>query len=147
MSITIDTSPTTQDGLSVLVQCYNNARLPADQLDGVNFNYSTPVTDPNSGNPLSAIVRVRPLVQTGIIGHIAMRYKRVSLSTLADYTHVASGALRVADIINSINERYGILLKEGDYNNANLPSAGNSVVVTIKPSCYLFTGQFTINVI
>lgn len=147
MSITIDTSPTTQDGLSVLVQCYNNGRLPADQLDDVNFVYSAPVTDPNSGNPLAAIVRVRPLVQAGIIGHITLRYKRVDLSVLADYTHVASGALRVADIIGAINSRYGILLREGDYNNANIPSAGNSVIVTIKPACYLFTGQFTINVV
>ena len=147
-TITLESSATTQDGLSKLVALYNKGRPAGEQLNADDFTYSSPTKDTSSANPLSFIVRARPIASSSIVGHIAIRYNKIDLSAhLADYTHTASGAMRVADIIEDINHYYGITLKEGEYANVNLPAAGQSTIVAIKPTCYLYTGQFSVVVV
>lgn len=145
---TFDPSNTTQDALSILVQNFNESRALEKQINMVDFEYDNPAVDVFSGsNPRSTVLRVRPLLSSGQVGHIALRYERIDLNQLSDYQHVAGASSRVSDIIDSINARFGINLTSRDYVDVNLPLSGNTVIVPTKPISYLFYGSFSINVI
>lgn len=142
---TIDLSPTTQDGLSFLVQNFNEGKAPEDQLNGDDYIFDPPASIQGSPDPREAVLRVRPVAGSGRIGRIAINYFRIDTTTWADYHHDDTGtSLMVSDILNDINTAFGVSLSEADIVDVAIPPAGEVVQVVIRPDSYLFTGQFSI---
>lgn len=139
----IDLDPTTQDGLSFLVQNFNEGKAPEQQLNDEQYLFDLPVRNNSSSDPRDTVVRVVPRGDSGLRGRHSIFYPRIDLSTFADI-HLTGSYATMADVIAVVNRRLGLKFVPEDYVEAT-PVAGEVLEIVMKPTSYLYIGRLSVH--
>lgn len=138
----LSTDPNTTDALSRIVQLYNVDELPVNQLNDNDFSFSTPSvnTDMNK-SPRNSVVVASAYAVSGKIGKTRIYYNRQSLSDLPSPPLIVKDVnTTLADVVDQVNDYYGINLIAADYDTGASVS-GSTVTLVAKATSYLFIGQ------
>lgn len=144
-----DPSPTTQDGLSLIIQNFNNGLDPSLKIDDTNFTFDAPVVNPDTTESTkNTRLYVRPVATSGRYGRVAIYYDRMDLSAVTDKPVITRGANTLwSQVVPLINAYYGINIVAADYTDGALPAqvgATMDVTLTVKPSSLVFIGGLVV---
>jgi hypothetical protein len=146
--MTIDTSPTTQDALSLIVQQYNFGKASNLQINGDDFIFETPSVNTNVTYLRNTRLRVRPKPNTATLDTKNIFYNRIDLNTiLGSPTIVKGSATHVADIIDLINNYFGINLVSLDYDNDDITALTGDYYLQSKAGSYMFIGALLVKLV
>jgi hypothetical protein len=145
LSDPIDLNKTDEEILMDQINAENSTNLDySDFIFSVPVPASIPLTDINTK------ITLTPRVTSGYIKPRDIFYKRIDLAQVFnnnDIDIIVDTEEDLSDLINQINEKYGINLRTGDYLDVAVPAIdplnpvlNRQVVVQAHPESYLYVG-------
>jgi hypothetical protein len=142
--MTIDTLPTTQEALSVIVNQYNHGKASNLQINDTDYVFLPPVINTDVANVGDTLLHVKHHPKTGKIGGINLYYNRINLSEITTEVIVKKGSFTlISQIISSINDALGLNLTAADYVDASILPVG-SFTIQAASNSILFKNSLTI---
>lgn len=143
-----DPSPTTQDGLSLIIQNFNNGLDPSLRIDDTNFVFEAPISNPEPAVLKNTRMYVRPIAISGRYGRVSIYYDRMDLTAVTDKPVITRGTNTLwSQVVPLINSYYGINIVAADYTDGPLPAqvgAVMDVTLTMLPGSYMFIGGLVV---
>lgn len=116
-----------------------------------DFIFSLPVTASVPSTPINTKVTLTPVISSGYYTKRDFYYQRVDVADLfnndkVEITFTAADTM-LSDIIDQVNEKYGINLIASDYTDVALPTFASlgtepnpSIVVSVSTDSYIYVG-------
>lgn len=143
-----DPSPTTQDGLSIIIQNFNNGLDPSLRIDDTNFAFDPPINNPDAGVAKNTRMFARPVATSGRYGRVSIYYDRIDLDAVTDKPVITRGANTLwSQVVPLINSYYGINIVAADYTDGPLPAQVGAIMdvpLMMLPGSYMFIGGLVV---
>lgn len=146
---TIDYKQDSKKILFDMINATNNTQLKAE-----DFEVSLPEIYVGSKTKRNTFIVISGKASTGYYGSSEIAYDRLNISDVFDrkvFSYNPQTELTLFDLIPTINEFYGIELKEEDLINVDIPAydplhptAPRSIIISAQPASYFFTGSYTL---
>lgn len=128
------------DGKAVLMASVNSVLGSSYTL--AQFDFGVPELVGVALPTRNSVVKLAPKAASGYYGTRKVYYNRIHASDLGVISVQRGAATRVSDLLESINEKYGILITVEDIYDALLPvgSGEVSIALDFRPSSFVYYG-------
>jgi len=112
-----------------MVNAFNNSNI---KLEDVLISSPVPIVSSNKNTS----IKIMPEANSGLYGVKTVNYNRLHISTLSSISVLLGNATTTLDLLNAINEKYGVLLNDRDIvsSTLNAPQGDGSRTGTLTMS-------------